>query len=225
MKHCGGKIIHLYILALLLVASLAAISSSKREGRQVPRPEDFVREWPLYRSHRVSEEGIRGTVQFLNQSGYWCTFDENARDKYQPRVAFSQRHEIRAFLAKNGIPSPDTLIEVREAVTPPEIAGPYFEMPGERQEALTARQAWREHVKREIESLMYQIEDVNNVKVSFDEIDEDTPIRFIRKVEVKVARGPGLLWTRVDLNGFRNQVFLMLDNEIPLRDITIKDVL
>ena len=72
---------------------------------------------------------------------------------------------------------------------------------------------------------MYQIEDVNNVKVSFDEIDEDTPIRFIRKVEVKVARGPGLLWTRVDLNGFRNQVFLMLDNEIPLRDITIKDVL
>ena len=165
MKHRRATIINLSILTLLL-AYFAAVSRP-RTDKQVPRPDSFVREWPLYRSHRISKEGLRSTVSFLNKSGYWCTFDENARDKYQPRVAFSQRHEIRALLAKNGIPSQDTLIEVKEAATPTEIAGPYFEMPGEQQEALTARQAWREHVKQELEALLFSIEGVTKVEVSF----------------------------------------------------------
>lgn len=217
MKHRRAIIINLSILILLL-ASFAVISRS-RTDKQVPRPDNFVREWPLYRSHRISKEGLRSTVSFLNKSGYWCTFDENARDKYQPRVAFSQRHEIRALLAKNGIPSQDTLIEVKEAATPTEIAGPYFEMPGEQQEALTARQAWREHVKQELEALLFSIEGVTKVEVSFDPIDMDAPIRSIQRVDIEIS---GDLSTEINLDGFRNQIFLMLDNDIPLEDITLK---
>ncbi len=217
MKHRRAIIINLSILILLL-ASFAVISRS-RTDKQVPRPDNFVREWPLYRSHRISKEGLRSTVSFLNKSGYWCTFDENARDKYQPRVAFSQRHEIRALLAKNGIPSQDTLIEVKEAATPTEIAGPYFEMPGEQQEALTARQAWREHVKQELEALLFSIEGVTKVEVSFDPIDMDAPIRSIQRVDIETS---GDLSTEINLDGFRNQIFLMLDNDIPLEDITLK---
>ena len=217
MKHRRATIINLSILTLLL-AYFAAVSRP-RTGKQVPRPDNFVREWPLYRSHRISKEGLRSTVSFLNKSGYWCTFDENARDKYQPRVAFSQRHEIRALLAKNGIPSQDTLIEVKEAATPTEIAGPYFEMPGEQQEALTARQAWREHVKQELEALLFSIEGVTKVEVSFDPIDMDAPIRSIQRVDIEIS---GDLSTEINLDGFRNQIFLMLDNDIPLEDITLK---
>ena len=217
MKHRRATIINLSILTLLL-AYFAAVSRP-RTDKQVPRPDNFVREWPLYRSHRISKEGLRSTVSFLNKSGYWCTFDENARDKYQPRVAFSQRHEIRALLAKNGIPSQDTLIEVKEAATPTEIAGPYFEMPGEQQEALTARQAWREHVKQELEALLFSIEGVTKVEVSFDPIDMDAPIRSIQRVDIETS---GDLSTEINLDGFRNQIFLMLDNDIPLEDITLK---
>ena len=217
MKHRRATIINLSILPLLL-AYFAAVSRP-RTDKQVPRPDNFVREWPLYRSHRISKEGLRSTVSFLNKSGYWCTFDENARDKYQPRVAFSQRHEIRALLAKNGIPSQDTLIEVKEAATPTEIAGPYFEMPGEQQEALTARQAWREHVKQELEALLFSIEGVTKVEVSFDPIDMDAPIRSIQRVDIEIS---GDLSTEINLDGFRNQIFLMLDNDIPLEDITLK---
>ncbi len=217
MKHRRATIINLSILTLLL-AYFAAVSRP-RTDKQVPRPDNFVREWPLYRSHRISKEGLRSTVSFLNKSGYWCTFDENARDKYQPRVAFSQRHEIRALLAKNGIPSQDTLIEVKEAATPTEIAGPYFEMPGEQQEALTARQAWREHVKQELEALLFSIEGVTKVEVSFDPIDMDAPIRSIQRVDIEIS---GDLSTEINLDGFRNQIFLMLDNDIPLEDITLK---
>ena len=217
MKHRRATIINLSILTLLL-AYFAAVSRP-RTDKQVPRPDNFVREWPLYRSHRISKEGLRSTVSFLNKSGYWCTFDENARDKYQPRVAFSQRHEIRALLAKNGIPSQDTLIEVKEAATPTEIAGPYFEMPGEQQEALTARQAWREHVKQELEALLFSIEGVTTVEVSFDPIDMDEPIRSIQRVDIEIS---GDLSTEINLDGFRNQIFLMLDNDIPLEDITLK---
>ena len=217
MKHRRATIINLSILTLLL-AYFAAVSRP-RTDKQVPRPDNFVREWPLYRSHRISKEGLRSTVSFLNKSGYWCTFDENARDKYQPRVAFSQRHEIRALLAKNGIPSQDTLIEVKEAATPTEIAGPYFEMPGELQEALTARQAWREHVKQELEALLFSIEGVTKVEVSFDPIDMDAPIRSIQRVDIETS---GDLSTEINLDGFRNQIFLMLDNDIPLEDITLK---
>tara|TARA_Y100000815_G_scaffold84337_1_gene73054 strand:+ start:251 stop:904 length:654 start_codon:yes stop_codon:yes gene_type:complete len=217
VKHRRATIINLSILTLLL-AYFAAVSRP-RTDKQVPRPDNFVREWPLYRSHRISKEGLRSTVSFLNKSGYWCTFDENARDKYQPRVAFSQRHEIRALLAKNGIPSQDTLIEVKEAATPTEIAGPYFEMPGEQQEALTARQAWREHVKQELEALLFSIEGVTKVEVSFDPIDMDAPIRSIQRVDIEIS---GDLSTEINLDGFRNQIFLMLDNDIPLEDITLK---
>lgn len=217
MKHRRATIINLSILTLLL-AYFAAVSRP-RTDKQVPRPDNFVREWPLYRSHRISKEGLRSTVSFLNKSGYWCTFDENARDKYQPRVAFSQRHEIRALLAKNGIPSQDTLIEVKEAATPTEIAGPYFEMPGEQQEALTARQAWREHVKQELEALLFSIEGVTKVEVSFDPIDMDAPLRSIQRVDIEIS---GDLSTEINLDGFRNQIFLMLDNDIPLEDITLK---
>ena len=217
MKHRRATTINLSILTLLL-AYFAAVSRP-RTDKQVPRPDNFVREWPLYRSHRISKEGLRSTVSFLNKSGYWCTFDENARDKYQPRVAFSQRHEIRALLAKNGIPSQDTLIEVKEAATPTEIAGPYFEMPGEQQEALTARQAWREHVKQELEALLFSIEGVTKVEVSFDPIDMDAPIRSIQRVDIEIS---GDLSTEINLDGFRNQIFLMLDNDIPLEDITLK---
>ena len=122
-------------------------------------------------------------------------------------------------MAKNGIPSQDTLIEVKEAATPTEIAGPYFEMPGELQEALTARQAWREHVKQELEALLFSIEGVTKVEVSFDPIDMDAPIRSIQRVDIEIS---GDLSTEINLDGFRNQIFLMLDNDIPLEDITLK---
>ena len=66
---------------------------------------------------------------------------------------------------------------------------------------------------------MFSIEGVTKVEVSCDPIDMDAPIRSIQRVDIEIS---GDLSTEINLDGFRNQIFLMLDNDIPLEDITLK---
>ena len=206
----------------VVVALLAVIAVSTQLGEKgpPPKPLDFVRPWPLYRSHRIEREGIVETVAFLHDRGYWCDFDEEATDKYQPRVAYPQRNEIRALLASEGVPSRQHLVRLDKAALPKELKGPYFEWPGEITEKRISRQRWRDNVAARIKEFLTEIKGVEDVSVSFGDINADPEVRFLSEVYVTIVPAKEHA-NSFNEEGARTQVFLMLDNDIPLENIRI----